>query len=603
MAYTLERRSPRKRFEHLLYVELEPGNGGMVLNFSEHGFAFRAMRRVRPKQEVKFAFNLTDKRRLEGRGRLEWADQEGRVAGMQFTDISEEFRAELQNWLAISPEVIPSNLGPQTVNPAEATGGPSPTPPKSFPQRVAADPALVDARRREAVLRIAGAKANRAVAPSESADSDEFAEPSEYAEPTTPPPDSLAYENPRPDPAAELPWAATLPPAIGVERKPAAKLPKASAQLSELSSLKAVEQPLYSPPVEAEPPQSPSSTKSATVPTRSREKSEAAAPPSATPAATSSVDAASIAAIEAQTASALNDHAQTLLQHFQQEEQRMMTAFRDSTGRLIRESERKLFPIREAAQAQIKSLESSVSSAAASAKVLDQYPALLERAQQQALDRYQAQMQEILHGHVMEMRRRSDMALEEINARAAAVMPRRIGTTSGILVTVLMIALLAALFMYRREVADGFIWVGQRIADSSATNEPAKTEPAPEVKTGPGKAAAAPEPKPVPAKPSPARTSEEPATSTAAPPVAEPKESAAPAAAPANTPVRDVKSLWADVARGDVNAEMALGTMYFTGHGVTKNCYQARRLFTAAAKKGNAEARQKLAQLDNGACG
>ena len=56
MAYNLERRqSPRKRFDHLLYVEVEPGNGGMVLNFSEHGFGFRAVKRVRPKEEVKFA--------------------------------------------------------------------------------------------------------------------------------------------------------------------------------------------------------------------------------------------------------------------------------------------------------------------------------------------------------------------------------------------------------------------------------------------------------------------------------------------------------------------------------------------------------------------
>ena len=59
------RQSPRKRFENLLYVEIEPGNGGMVLNLSEHGFGFRAVKRVRPKQELKFAFNLDEKRRAE----------------------------------------------------------------------------------------------------------------------------------------------------------------------------------------------------------------------------------------------------------------------------------------------------------------------------------------------------------------------------------------------------------------------------------------------------------------------------------------------------------------------------------------------------------
>jgi len=54
----LERRqSPRKRFENLLYVEVEPGNGGMVLNLSEQGFGFRAVRRVRPKEEVTRPFH------------------------------------------------------------------------------------------------------------------------------------------------------------------------------------------------------------------------------------------------------------------------------------------------------------------------------------------------------------------------------------------------------------------------------------------------------------------------------------------------------------------------------------------------------------------
>src|ERR1700688_5098463 len=90
------RQSPRKRFENLLYVEVEPGNGGMVLNLSEHGFGFRAVKRVRPNTKVKFAFNLDEKRRLEGRGRLEWSDKEGRVAGVQFTEGSDEFLAEMQ---------------------------------------------------------------------------------------------------------------------------------------------------------------------------------------------------------------------------------------------------------------------------------------------------------------------------------------------------------------------------------------------------------------------------------------------------------------------------------------------------------------------------
>src|ERR1700681_3528783 len=113
MNYNLETRgAPTKRFENLLYVEVEPGNGGMVLNLSEHGFGFRAVKRVRPKTDVKFAFNLDEKRRVGGYGRIEWSDKEGRVAGVQFTDVSDEFLGEMLEWMAKAVEYPMQSAGP-----------------------------------------------------------------------------------------------------------------------------------------------------------------------------------------------------------------------------------------------------------------------------------------------------------------------------------------------------------------------------------------------------------------------------------------------------------------------------------------------------------
>jgi TPR repeat protein len=66
--------------------------------------------------------------------------------------------------------------------------------------------------------------------------------------------------------------------------------------------------------------------------------------------------------------------------------------------------------------------------------------------------------------------------------------------------------------------------------------------------------------------------------------------------------LQSVKSLWDQVAKGNVTAMLTLGNMYFTGHGVTKNCYQARRLFAAAARKGSLEGKQRLAELDRSTC-
>jgi hypothetical protein len=568
MAYNLERRqSPRKRFEHLLYVEVEPGNGGMVLNFSEHGFGFRAVKRVRPKEEVKFAFNLADQRRLEGRGRLEWTDKEGRVAGLQFTEISQEFRAEMRKWLSTSPEAARSPRTP--IQPPDA-------PPTVEPSSQEAIDRSLALRRRDALVGAGAAKAVRSIS--------SLPTPEKLSTPVSLAPEAEKTPSIPETPMnpSEVPWAAMLPPAVGTDRKPTISMPpRPAAKASAFGGATAFDLSSFEPVTEE-------SLDGAEKPAALEELREPLASDQKRPGATTGAAFQNpIAAVEARTADALNDHAQALLQHFQHEEQRMAAAFRENAARILRDSERQLFPIREGVQAQIKSLESSVASAAASAKVLDQYPSLLERAQQQALDRFQAQMQEILHSHVIELRRRSETVLADMHAQAhtAVLPPHRISTSSGVIVTAIIVALLAGLFMFRREASQGFIWLGQQmVAPSSASEKKEPSAPAPATANAAEEPASTPPP--TPAGKIPAITTK-------------------PDSFPLSTPEapRDVHALWADVAKGDVSAEMTLGTMYYTGHGVTKNCYQARRLFSAAARKGNDEAKQKLAELDNGACG
>ncbi len=592
MAYNLERRqSPRKRFDHLLYVEVEPGNGGMVLNFSEHGFGFRAVKRVRPKEEVKFAFNLADQRRLEGRGRLEWTDKEGRVAGLQFTEISDEFRAEMRKWLcSASPESARSPRAP--IQPPDAAAS-------AEAQQIESDRTLA-LRRRDALLggSTQSAKAVRSIA--------SMPAPGSPSTPTplAPAPAATAEKTPfipdNTDPS-EVPWAAMLPPALGTDRKPTLAMPPRAAAPAPPSNTTAFGgatafdlssfEPLTEESLELE--EKPAAHEELRQPLHSEPKRSIAGSNGSAAAATPAFQNP-IAAVEARTADALNDHAQALLQHFQVEEQRMSAAFRENAARIMRDSERQLFPIRESVQAQIKSLESSVASAAASAKVLDQYPSLLERAQQQALERFKAQMQEIMHAHVMELRRRSEGAIADVHALAATAMvpqPRRISTSSGVIVTAILVALLALLFMFRSPVSQAFIWVGQQMVEPASKAD--KTD----------------SPAAAPNDSSAAKTTDAPTSAaTAAPAKSDNTPAAPPSPATAASSVvssdhRDVRSLWADVAKGDMGAQMTLGTMYYTGHGVTKNCFQARRLFSAAAKKGNDEAKQKLAEMDNGSCG
>lgn len=563
MTYNLERRqSPRKRFHHLLYVELEPANGGMVLNFSEHGFGFRAVKRVRPNQEVKFAFNLDDKRRLEGRGRLEWADKDGRVAGLQFTDISEEFRAEMRSWLATSQEYAGKASGRFGAAPGQhSLAGPSPE----------SAEAAVFSRRREALAKSSSAKAVR---PINSVPSNNPAHAAETF---------LSENSPSAD-AAHLPWSGVLPSAVGFERRPALMPEHPQQAGAGPSTAAAFKHAILDPQAyNAEPAEVPETEES--EPGEIEEK-PAALPRERSMAQAGTADNPAVD-VEARTEGSLNEHAQALLQHFKHEEERQLATFRESAARVLRDAERQLFPIRESVQAQFKSLESSVAAADASAKVLDQYPSLLERAQQQALDRFQAQVQEILRVHITELRRRSEGVLEEINTRvrSTALLPQRIRTSSGIVVGALILMLLAMLFTFRREAAGAFIWLGDQMVEPATISAPANSSPATSGQTAGGEPGSD-------AKPGDTKPKDEQL----------PAPTSAMAADEADTSPKDVRSLWNAVGKGDVSAELRLGTMYFTGHGVTKNCSQARRLFAAAARKGSEEGKQKLALVDSGAC-
>ncbi len=406
----LERReSPRKRFENLLYVEVEPGNGGMVLNLSEHGFGFRAVKRVRPKQEVKFAFNLDEKRRVGGNGRIEWSDKEGRVAGVQFTEVSDEFLGEMRNWMANGVEYPMQNEGSSSISPASsfvpvtvsATNGQSYSASKS--SGVGEASPSTDGRDRAAPPH--AAKSVRSIASAHST----VAFPLVPDVPAEPVPSETSKRS-----GGET-WA-SLPPAAGAERKPTPPGPRLAAQPAPNFSTATA---YKFDPLEHQEEHQDVEEVDLSGDFELAEESNASSELATQTEELSGQDREnSLVALEDRTARALNEHAQALLQHLQHEEQRTLAAFREAAARVLRDSERQLFPIRESVQAQMKSLESAVASAGASVKVLDRYPSLLERAQQQALDRFHTQVQEILHAHVMELRRRSETVFEQFNAQA-----------------------------------------------------------------------------------------------------------------------------------------------------------------------------------------
>jgi hypothetical protein len=101
------RKKLRKKPLRLVYVELASGNGGMMRDLSEEGFAVRAMMPVRVGDKTPFSFTLGDTTRIEGEGKILWIDEGGRVAGVQFTQISSEMKTQIDDWL-IDDEKIAS---------------------------------------------------------------------------------------------------------------------------------------------------------------------------------------------------------------------------------------------------------------------------------------------------------------------------------------------------------------------------------------------------------------------------------------------------------------------------------------------------------------
>jgi hypothetical protein len=100
MTVDIDRRGKfRKRPLSLVYVELASGNGGMMRDLCEEGFALRAMMPLRPGETTSFLFALDNTTRIEGEGRIIWVEEGGRVAGLEFTRISPEAQRQIQEWL------------------------------------------------------------------------------------------------------------------------------------------------------------------------------------------------------------------------------------------------------------------------------------------------------------------------------------------------------------------------------------------------------------------------------------------------------------------------------------------------------------------------
>jgi hypothetical protein len=123
-----ERRSCLRHEVHgPVFASFDGVTGGMILDLSERGLAMQTTVPVAADQEVHLRLDLPDTEALETTGYVAWADALGR-AGIRFSELPQEARQRLDQWLAVHEEA-PSHRAPKLTlyptfepNPAVARG-------------------------------------------------------------------------------------------------------------------------------------------------------------------------------------------------------------------------------------------------------------------------------------------------------------------------------------------------------------------------------------------------------------------------------------------------------------------------------------------------
>ncbi len=91
------RQTPRTTIDRHAYINLEPNNGGIVLNVSDGGLCFYSFDPVPRKGTIRFWFSDHNPR-IEAEGTVVWTD-ETQKAGLRFTAVPAEVREKIRDWM------------------------------------------------------------------------------------------------------------------------------------------------------------------------------------------------------------------------------------------------------------------------------------------------------------------------------------------------------------------------------------------------------------------------------------------------------------------------------------------------------------------------
>ena len=117
------RRWARHKVHTPAFASFDGVTGGVILDLSEQGMSMQTTAPIEAHQPIQLHLNLSEPTfNLETTGYIAWADALGR-AGVRFSELPEESRLRLQQWLALN-DAAPSRKAPKVSVGETAASGP-----------------------------------------------------------------------------------------------------------------------------------------------------------------------------------------------------------------------------------------------------------------------------------------------------------------------------------------------------------------------------------------------------------------------------------------------------------------------------------------------
>ena len=110
MPTTDRRHASRTKLDQLAYINIEPDNGGIVLNVSGEGLGFHSIAPVERNGTLRLALQEQN-RKIDICGEVVWTDDVQRSGGVRFTNLPAEARDHMLKWTRNSDAAAEKTLG------------------------------------------------------------------------------------------------------------------------------------------------------------------------------------------------------------------------------------------------------------------------------------------------------------------------------------------------------------------------------------------------------------------------------------------------------------------------------------------------------------